>query len=951
MVSELKNYLAKEGKGQVPYLAVIHRLDQPVEGLLVFAKEKKIAAALTKQLTEGALNKQYYAVVCGKPEQTSGELVDYLYKDVEKEGKSHIVTGQQEQYPDAKRAVLQYQILKELSIEKQIFMMDIHIDTGRFHQIRAQMSHAGLPLLGDSKYGTETSLALSADLGIRNVALCAYKIELKHPATGKVIDVSGGSVEQGANVQLYVTNGSLAQSFFIYPANGGYVLRTAKGSAMLDVDSKTKEVHIFCNTYMDEKTFVLEGIALKPTSQYQREKSYVKYVPQNSTAKQIVSQFDTSGLSVTDNNGNSATDETICGTGSKVNLSRGGKVVNSLSLVVIGDVDGNGIVDSTDYLRIKSSFAGDLELGDAYFVAGDVDSNKIIDTTDYIKIKSSFLEINDLNDVPLKGVDAYGDNGGYNVNYLCGIDTYGRAFEPIAGFDESKDVGMFYFLWHGDSGRSTLNVTEILAKDPNRILDPNRDTNKWHYWGEPVYGYYNSWEEWVIRRQVEMLINAGVDYLVFDATNGYTYERAYIALFNILVEYQQQGWDVPYICFYTNTNSYNTVNTLYNKLYKPNKYRSIWYCPTGNKPMIITDTSDAGFKNTTLLNNFYVRESQWPNVSYKANGVPWMEWTYPQPIYNGGYMNVSVAQHTELPFSASIVDRTRNQGRGYNYETGINVEADMRKGTNFLYQWNTVFSNPNVKNVFVTGWNEWIVMKAKINNEAYFVDCATEEFSRDIEPMKGGYEDSYYIQLCDYVRKFKGIADKPKGVKEVTIDINGDVSKWDSVESVYTSVSQKAVKRDALSVDSKISYKVDAARNNIQQIKLANDSDKLYFYAKAENNMKSVTSSDFVNLYFGIGDLELKGWNGYEYVLSCGDKAVYKLDSKGNRQKVADATVAVVGNVVHASVSLADIGAVNQQGIYFKVTDGFTSTNIMDTYTYGKAVPMGRLSYYYYFAE
>lgn len=187
MVSELKNYLVKEGKGQVPYLAVIHRLDQPVEGLLVFAKEKKIAATLTKQLTEGALNKQYYAVVCGKPEQTSGELVDYLYKDVEKEGKSHIVTGQQEKYPDAKKAVLQYQILKELSTEKQIFMLDIHIDTGRFHQIRAQMSHAGLPLLGDSKYGTETSLALSADLGIRNVALCAYKIELKHPATGKYL--------------------------------------------------------------------------------------------------------------------------------------------------------------------------------------------------------------------------------------------------------------------------------------------------------------------------------------------------------------------------------------------------------------------------------------------------------------------------------------------------------------------------------------------------------------------------------------------------------------------------------------------------------------------------------------------------------------------------------------------------------------------------------------------
>lgn len=185
MVSELKNYLAAGKKGKAPYLAVIHRLDQPVEGLLVFAKEKRAAAALTKQLTEGTLNKQYYAVICGKPEQTSGELVDYLYKDVVKEGKAQVVTGQQERYPDAKKAVLQYQILKELSTEKQIFMMDIHIDTGRFHQIRAQMSHAGMPLLGDSKYGSDCSKELSRELGIRNVALCAYELDFTHPITNK----------------------------------------------------------------------------------------------------------------------------------------------------------------------------------------------------------------------------------------------------------------------------------------------------------------------------------------------------------------------------------------------------------------------------------------------------------------------------------------------------------------------------------------------------------------------------------------------------------------------------------------------------------------------------------------------------------------------------------------------------------------------------------------------
>jgi len=183
MVSELKNYLSAAQKGKAPYLGVIHRLDQPVEGLLVFAKTKQAVAALTKQLVQGTLNKQYYAVNCGNPPAEEGELVDYLYKDAA--GKAVVVTGQQEMYPEAKKAVLQYRILKKLSTENTVSMADIHIDTGRFHQIRAQMAHAGMALLGDHKYGNEKSLAQSMERGIRNVALCAYSVAFEHPQTGK----------------------------------------------------------------------------------------------------------------------------------------------------------------------------------------------------------------------------------------------------------------------------------------------------------------------------------------------------------------------------------------------------------------------------------------------------------------------------------------------------------------------------------------------------------------------------------------------------------------------------------------------------------------------------------------------------------------------------------------------------------------------------------------------
>lgn len=188
MVSELKNYLAKqsraengEGKGmKSPYLGVIHRLDQPVEGLLVFAKDSRCAGGLTEQLINGMLNKQYYAVICGQPGKNYDELVDYLSKDPETG--SVVVTDSPK---TGKKAVLQYRIIGQISTPEPLALADIHIDTGRFHQIRAQLAHAGMPLIGDSRYGNELSKRLSAQMNVRNVALCAYSIAFRHPVTGK----------------------------------------------------------------------------------------------------------------------------------------------------------------------------------------------------------------------------------------------------------------------------------------------------------------------------------------------------------------------------------------------------------------------------------------------------------------------------------------------------------------------------------------------------------------------------------------------------------------------------------------------------------------------------------------------------------------------------------------------------------------------------------------------
>ena len=210
VVSELKNYVAKKNLGKMPYLGIVHRLDQPVEGLLVFAKTKKAAENLTAQLGKGTLKKEYLAVVCGKVPENTGRLVDYLAKEkgmavVKNAADAQIKDAADAQVkdaadvqvkdaadaqvkqaadPQAKKAVLTY--TKKAETEK-FTLLAVQIETGRFHQIRAQLSHAGFPILGDEKYGSEESKELSREKKIRFTALCAASLSFRHPVTGKTM--------------------------------------------------------------------------------------------------------------------------------------------------------------------------------------------------------------------------------------------------------------------------------------------------------------------------------------------------------------------------------------------------------------------------------------------------------------------------------------------------------------------------------------------------------------------------------------------------------------------------------------------------------------------------------------------------------------------------------------------------------------------------------------------
>lgn len=189
--SEVRNYLAGTG-GKNTYVGVVHRLDQPVEGILVFAKTRRAAATLSADLGTETAGKEYIAAVYIDDKDALKDkertLTDYIYKD--KNGRAIIAKTEAEiKNNNAKKAVLTYSVIGEGN-ENGIAFLRVALHTGRFHQIRAQLSNAGLPILGDLKYGNDASIKLSEGLNIRTVALCADRLSFTHPDMGKSMNFS-----------------------------------------------------------------------------------------------------------------------------------------------------------------------------------------------------------------------------------------------------------------------------------------------------------------------------------------------------------------------------------------------------------------------------------------------------------------------------------------------------------------------------------------------------------------------------------------------------------------------------------------------------------------------------------------------------------------------------------------------------------------------------------------
>ncbi|WMJ80482.1 RNA pseudouridine synthase [Clostridium sp. MB40-C1] len=176
MITMLKNYLKeKYPSTRDPYIGLVHRLDRPVGGLMVFAKTKEANRNLSDQIRIKLFRKEYYAVVCGKPEKDNGELKDYL-KKLRTINMSKVVS---EKTKDSKEAILEYEVVESIATEEFgiLSLVSIKLKTGRHHQIRVQFANAGLPLWGDNKYNK----AFVKMKKWTQIALWSKYISFKHP--------------------------------------------------------------------------------------------------------------------------------------------------------------------------------------------------------------------------------------------------------------------------------------------------------------------------------------------------------------------------------------------------------------------------------------------------------------------------------------------------------------------------------------------------------------------------------------------------------------------------------------------------------------------------------------------------------------------------------------------------------------------------------------------------
>lgn len=548
-------------------------------------------------------------------------------------------------------------------------------------------------------------------------------------------------------------------------------------------------------------------------------------------------------------------------------------------------------------------------------------------------------------------------------------DALGREVskhEKVGPPRKDRFVGIFYFLWLGEHGRTgPWDITKILAADPDALNNPS--SPPWgalyapHHWGEALFGYYLSDDRWVLRKHAQMLSDAGVDVVIFDVTNQATYEKNYRALCEVWTEVRRDGGKTPQIAFLTPFwDPAKVVRRLYDNFYSKGLYKDLWFIWKG-RPLILADPDKA---DADLRNLFTYRKPQ-PDYFQGPTGPDQWGWLekYPQHVFYNSkgepeQMTVGVAQNcteTKTPVAFTVPD---TMGRSWH-----NGRRDMRRGAvnlglNFAEQWKRALEvDPEF--IFITGWNEWIAGRFDefngIKQPVAFVDQFSQEYSRDIEPMKGGHSDNYYYQMVDYIRRFKGAREAPVSSGRKTIRIDGRFGDWREVLPEYRDDIGDTMHRGHPAWNEAVRYTNDTGRNDIVLAKATCDDRNVYFYVKTRSPITPHTDPNWMMLLIRLpGDDPVSGWNGCRFIVNRtvrGANVTCVETSNGgwNWAPVCEVPYRVEGRELELAIPrrlLSPASSSSPLRFDFKWADNTLQTrDPMEFYTNGDTAPNGRFVY------
>lgn len=575
-----------------------------------------------------------------------------------------------------------------------------------------------------------------------------------------------------------------------------------------------------------------------------------------------------------------------------------------------------------------------------------------------------------------------------NSDQWVATDALGRkvrAYKDAGDKRKDKYVAMFYWTWHQGNDDTTYqnkNITEIVRKYPEAMKDYNHPAwgskkPGFFFWEEPLYGYYKTTDKWVLRKHAEMLADAGVDAVFFDCTNGsLTWQDSYEALMETWDQAQKDGVNVPKIAFMLPfgpmPNSLVSLRQLYRDVYQPKRYENLWFIWKG-KPCIMgyKDNLTADKTDREIADFFTFRPGQpdyvdGPNPKFE-NQWSWLE-IYPQHGYiknkQGGFEQVSVgvAQNAN-PVSkghCSAFNLKDAYGRSFTVRNGFDPRVDgYLYGWNFQEQWDRAFElDPEL--VFVTGWNEftagmWLPEHTWTGDPFSFVDQYNWECSRDIEPNKGWGDkaDSYFMQLVDNVRKFKGMNAPEKASGAKTIRLN-QVDDWAGVKPYYAAYKGNTFHRANRGRYDQY-YTNNTGRNDIVGAKVARDAENVYFYVETAEKLTAPTDKHWMMLFIDVDRDKSTGWNGYDFVVNHvnpqSGQVVIEKNYKGKWmwEEVAKSEFVVKDKVLVFSIPRETLGLDGARvNIEFKWNDNMQDEgNIMDFYENGDTAPGGRFNFVY----